>query len=533
MKKIVLFNPSPRGFKGEDRNFITPPLSVLTAASAIVDLNYEIILIDEVFEPERQYKEKLTPLKNDILLIGITTMTGHQIGNALRFATFIRTLNKDIPLVWGGYHPSALPEQTLSDCRVDIICIGQGTQTIRDLVIALQNKTDISLVKGIGFKKDGRIILTEQRPITNINELPRIPYELVDLNRYISDPAGTGERVMGYISSQGCPWRCSFCAEINMTKRRWSGLEAKRVVDDWEYFNKKYGVSHITLYDSMFVANPYRVKEIAKEIKQRKLNISLGFINARTDQIVRFDDELLQSLKDIHCTTFLIGAEGGSDEVLLAVDKQANVEHTIGAKKKLAQYGFIPQFSFMMGLEFDIKKNHKEFNDILNLIDKIRAIDDTNIFNIWNYVPYVGAPLTDKAIAAGYKPPESLEAYSEFNLSTTHVPWVNKKYNKWLEMLRNMIFPYTSYQFKPGGIWDNNYAGKYKQIKKIFHRMLRMICLFRLKYRFFYLPVDYIIFQAWQRHMKKYELVGKIETTTDLINDAQATVTSQMIDVTA
>jgi len=507
MKKIILFNPSPRGFKGEDRNFITPPLSLLAIISNIIDLKYEIILIDEIFEPETAYKSKLFPLKDEIFFVGITSMTGHQIGNALRFAAFVRTVNKKIPIVWGGYHPSALPEQTLKDWRVDIVCIGQGQQTIRELILALENNSDLSVVKGIGFKRDNKIVITESRPIININELPPMPYDKFELQRYISKSDG-GEPIAGYISSQGCPWACSFCAEINMTKRRWSGLSPKKVVDDWEFFNKKYGVTNITLYDSMFVANPTRVKDIAKEIKLRGLNISLGFINARTDQISRFDDEFLKLLKEINCTTFLIGAEGGSDDVLRIVNKQATIEHTLLAKKRLSEYGFTPMFSFMLGLEFDIKKNKNEFNDLLDICEKISSIDDNNIFNIWNYIPYVGAPLTDKAIEAGYVPPDSLESYSDFDLSITHVPWVDKKYNLWLEMLRNMIFPYTSAQFKDGGIWDKNYNGSHKSIKKVMHRLLRVICKLRLKYRFFYLPIDYHLFQKWQQITKKGVLVG-------------------------
>jgi len=509
MRKIVLFNPSPRGFDGEDRNFITPPLSLLAVASGIMDLKYEIVLIDEVFD--KDYKNKIEEIKDDIFLIGITTMTGFQISNALKFADFIRNINKNIPIIWGGYHPSALPKQTLEDKRVDVVCIGQGQYTMRDLVSAFEDNMILSEVKGIAFNDKGKIIVTEPRPITNINDLPKIPYELLDLRKYISDPDGSGKRVMGYISSQGCPWKCEFCAEVGMTKRRWSGLHAKRVVDDWEYFHKKYGVTHITLYDSMFVANPNRVKDIAKEIKKRKLDVSLGFINARTDQICRYNDDFFESLKSINCTTFLIGAEGASDEVLTLVDKGAKVEHTIGAKRKLSKYGFTPMFSFMFGLEFDLKKNKKEFNDLLDLCDRLRSIDDNNDINIWNYVPYVGAPLTEKAIATGYKPPNSLEEYSNFHFSSVHVPWVDKKYNNWLEMLRNMVFPYTSIKFRSNGNWDKNYKGKYKLIKKIFHRMLRKISFLRLKYRFFYIPIDYYFLKTWQKIMNKNKLVGQLE----------------------
>ena len=77
-------------------------------------------------------------------------------------------------------------------------------------------------------------------------------------------------------------------------------------------------------------------------------------------------------------------------------------------------------------------------------------------------------------------------------------------------MLRNMIFPYTSTQFKPGGIWDQNYTGKDRPIKKVLHRILRQVCMLRLKYRFFYLPLDYYLFKKWQQMARKDELVGQI-----------------------
>src|SRR3989338_3148232 len=390
MKHVVLFNPSARGFEGENLNFIVPPLSILGAASGIISLPYKIIVIDEIFDSD--YETILAPHKDDILLVGITALTGHQIKNALTFCDFMRKFNKNIPLVWGGYHPSTLPEQTLRDPRVDIACIGQAPSTFHDLVLALENKTPLTEVKGIGLKIDGKIVITEPRTITAMNDLPRLPYEIIDLNRYVSDPAGSGERVMGYVSSQGCPWKCAFCAEVAVTKRKWTALEPKRVVDDWEYFHKNFGVTHITLYDSMFVANPQRVKDIVNEIKARKLNISLGFINARTDQIVRFDDGFFELLKSINCTTFLIGAESGSDELLSSINKQATVSQTVEAKKRLSKYGFHPMFSFMLGLDFNIQNNKKELNDVLDICDEIRAVDDNSTLNIWNYVPYVGTP---------------------------------------------------------------------------------------------------------------------------------------------
>ncbi|MBU0650841.1 B12-binding domain-containing radical SAM protein, partial [bacterium] len=484
MKKIILFNPMPRGFEGEEKNFHIPPLSLLAVASGIVDLPYEIIIIDEVIEPD--YQNKIKNLLNETICVGITSMTGYQIKRGLIFSEFIRKHNKNIPIVWGGYHASSLPEQTVKDKRIDIVIIGQGQNTFRDLILAFEEKKDLKQVKGIIFKKNNEIFKTPDREIIDINEFPSLPYNLINMEKYISDPAGTGDRVIGYITSQGCPYNCTFCAELKVTKRKWFGLDPIRIVNEWQIFKKKYQITQITVYDSDFCVDTNRLKILIKEMLSRNLNISIGFINVRTDQIKRFDDELLELLSKINCTTFLIGAESGSDEILNYINKNCSVEDTLIAKKKLSKYNFIPMFSFMFGLAFDksLKITTKqEFNMLLDLIDKIRKIDDRNIINIWNYTPYPGAPLTEKAIEAGFEMPDTLEKWADFHYSTVHVPWVEETYSKKLEFLRNMIFPYISHQFSQD--WDKIYKGKNKKIKKLFHNSLRTIALFRLKHRFF------------------------------------------------
>ena len=508
MKKIILFNPQPRGYKGEERNYLIPPLSLLGVASGIVELPYEIIIVDEVLMPD--YKEKLKSLLPDILCVGVTSMTGYQIKRGLEFSQYIKDNNKNIPVIWGGYHPSSLPEQTVSDPRIDIAVIGQGQITFKELVLAIENKQDFRSVDGIVFKSNGNIIKTKERAICDINALPPFPYNLIDIQKYISDPANTGDRVLGYVTSQGCPYNCLFCAELKVTKRRWLAFSPDKIIKDWEMFHKEFGVTQITVYDSDFCVDQKRMQELIKKLIEKNINVSIGFINVRTDQIKNFEDETLNLLAKIKCTTFLIGAESGSDAILKFINKNCTAEDTVIAKKKLSKYGFTPMFSFMFGLGFDSSLNitpKQEFDSILALINKIRAVDDKSIFNIWNYVPYPGAPLTENAIRAGFVLPDTLEKWAEYHYSSVHVPWIPDSYSLKLEMLRNMIFPYTSHQFSTD--WDKNYKGNYKLLKKLFHNTLSVIASFRLKYKFFAFPIDYYLFRIWRQ--RKNTLLGQID----------------------
>ena len=80
----------------------------------------------------------------DAKIVGITAMTGFQIKYGLRIANLARKINPDAIIVWGGVHPSLLPEQTIANPLVDIVVIGEGEQTFLEILEAInENRTVI------------------------------------------------------------------------------------------------------------------------------------------------------------------------------------------------------------------------------------------------------------------------------------------------------------------------------------------------------------------------------------------------------
>lgn len=482
-KKIVLFNPNPRGYKGEEDSYAIPPFSLLAIASTLDKEGYKIKIIDQT--TDKDYKEKIKESVRDALCFGVTSMTGHQILNGIEASRIAKKYNPKLQVIWGGYHPSILPEETVTEDYIDAVVRGQGEITFLELVKRLERNLSLEGVKGVVYKRNGRIISTPDRPISDINIFPMTPFHLIDIDKYINK--GFTDRMMGYRTSQGCTYNCAFCAELSVTKRKWSGFTAERVINELSSLSKEHHIDGLLIYDSNFFINPERVRKILQGILDHKLNIKIGFLNGRVDQLLGLDDKFFDLLNKVECHDLLIGAESGSQEILDLINKRIKVEDILALKERLKKYSLTPSFSFMFGfprsdnLRISLKE---EFNSLIRIIKHINLIDDNNHLRIWIYTPYPGTPLFDSA-KQRMSVPKTLKDWGEFNLTHANVPWVPKKYERKINLLNGFIFPYTSRNF------SINWKDRNKNILlRLTHYALHLSASFRLRYNFFALPVE-------------------------------------------
>ena len=156
---------------------IAPPFGVLCASSLLNKENYKIKVIDQ--RTDKNWKNQIkSALKSNPLFVGISTMTGSQIYYALEMAKTVRKNNKDIKIVWGGTHPTIIPQQTLENEYVDIIVRGEGEETCLELAKRIEKNKDYSKLKGIN--------LNPQRKYLDINKLPETPWKIINVKKYIS-----------------------------------------------------------------------------------------------------------------------------------------------------------------------------------------------------------------------------------------------------------------------------------------------------------------------------------------------------------
>jgi len=245
MKKIELNNEKPSVLllypkTGMDfGSTVAPPHACLAIAAPVLKAGYSVELLDQ--RTQTITKDTLENyLCDDTICVGISTMTGTQINNALNLAKLVREITDGkIPLVWGGCHPSVMPKQTLENENVDIVAVGEADDTFLEIVKAIDQKNGgLNSVKGIMYKDGSEMVTTAPRPLLDVDTLLPTPWHLVDVENYIHRDMYLSDRSrvldVGQ-SSRGCPFNCGFCSSAEIRERKWRAFDVERSLDYIEH----------------------------------------------------------------------------------------------------------------------------------------------------------------------------------------------------------------------------------------------------------------------------------------------------------
>lgn len=499
---VVLYFPTPfpyhRPWKGV-------PLALL-AISRILDKEGYKIKIFAPFLQKNPIKEIIKYTKqNNVICIGISAMTGFQIHDGLKISKSFKKQFPKIPVVWGGWHPSILPEQTIKNKNIDMIVRGQGDETFPNLVHALENNSDLNKINGLTYKNTNKIISNPDSPPVKLDNLPPIPYHLVDISKCLF---GTeyGKKTLPYISSYGCPHRCGFCVEEVVNKRHWTSLSANNIFLEWQALIKKYNVDSFAVYDSNFFVNEDRVNQLCKLLVENKIKIKWGNANGRVRQLSQFKPETWQLMKKTGCAMILTGAESGNQKALDLISKDMNADEIITFTKLCHKYKIKILYSFLVGLPWSKNpKENKEFvgneyKSTLSLIDKLLKVSTKNRYTYYVFLPYPGAPLFTRAVNFGYKAPQSLTGWSNYLMSPEDAfqsvlrqKWITPKQATMTAMLTQYIFGLMDLDSMK--ILSNRINSKIgKIIFTLTYKIALVIVKLRWKYKYFDYPIDYWLF---------------------------------------
>ena len=239
IKNVLLVNPpfpmSERYCKSfKSVGTIAPKLGLLYIASALESAGYEVSFLDSVLEEYDidEALDKVIKISPDI--IGISTETP----NMRRSANFSRKIKDsiDIPIIFGGPHPTLLPKEVLSHDSIDYVVMGEGEISTVKMIDALNSDNPVGLIsriKGIGYKNNSEIVITEQgERIRDIDNIKFPAYHLTDINRYKPTPHQYRRLpAASVITSRGCPFSCTFCSSSEMFKRKYLLRSVDNVIE--------------------------------------------------------------------------------------------------------------------------------------------------------------------------------------------------------------------------------------------------------------------------------------------------------------
>ncbi len=491
--KIVLYNPK---HLSTGQRTVRTSLSLL-AVSTLVGRKYSTIIVsDNLYE--RPVEKVLEECQNAVCL-GITAFTGYQITDGLKLAMLIREKYPRLPIIWGGWHPTLEPEGTIQSPYVDITVRGQGERAFDEVVDALIEGRELDSILGISYKRDGQVFHNPDRPLEDINNFPSMPYHLIDVRKVLFNNE-YGERVINYISSYGCPWRCGFCAEQMVHKRKWSALNPHRMAEEIEKLVNDYGVATVAFDDSNFFVDKERVRRFCEELIKRRLGIRWGGVNGRVPQLLGFENEMWELLVKSGCASISVGAESGYQPALDFMQKDVHVEQTIALVEKCRDYDIKLVFSMFYGLPWDpdYEKTRRltdiEIRHTIDLASKMISLNRRNKALLYLYTPYPGTPLYLRSLKLGLQPPQSLEGWGNWVLHKRNTPWITPQQERLAEMLDLYIFvlqDQDTYAVASARFRNRFIRFLFKGVFKVY----RSIARFRWKFNFFALPMEYYLYR--------------------------------------
>jgi anaerobic magnesium-protoporphyrin IX monomethyl ester cyclase len=349
--KITLINP-PVDIKEiygkySDLAAFQPPIGLCSLAAYLKKFNYESNIIDAAIlglgvSSTADLVDKSAPD-----LVGIYSTTAN-FNIACRLAEEIKSRKKDRKIVIGGPHPSFMPEETLGQGYFDFSVIGEGEETLLELVRCLEDsRTGFKVIDGLAFKDSyGRIVVNPRRrqiepldslPFPAVELLPNLSKYKLYLLHYKKMP------YMTVVTTRGCPFSCVFCNTPFGRQVRYHS--ASYIVDYIAYLNKEFGVKEVHFSDDTFTMNEERVMEICDLLRARKLKVN-WYANIRADLK---NKSILKEMKKAGCWIAALGAESGDEGILKLIKKNISLKQVSLTAEAVTRAGIKLKVFFIIG----------------------------------------------------------------------------------------------------------------------------------------------------------------------------------------
>ena len=357
-----------------------PPLGVLYLSSHLKARGIDVGVFDSTFRSLEAFADTLQRDRPPVVGIACNLMTKR---NALAMIALAKQHGSRV--VIGGPDP---PHHAASylDAGGDVVVIGEGEQTLEELLPALSRGADLAAIQGLAFKSaGGSVVRTPPRPL--LPDLDRQPFpdrSAIDLPAYLTawrERHGVG--TVSLITARGCPYTCTWCSRsvFGETHRRRS---VANVADEVEAIVDRYHPERLWYADDVFGIHRGWTIGYARELERRGLRLPFECIS----RAERIDDAVADALASLGCFRVWIGSESGSQRVLDAMKRKVSVDQVHTAADRLRRRGIEVGMFIMLGYDGE------QMSDLQATVDHLKRTSPDVFLTTVSY-PIKGTPYYD------------------------------------------------------------------------------------------------------------------------------------------
>jgi len=305
----------------------------------------------------------------------------------------------DIPVAAGGVFVTFSPEEVLANKNIDMVCLGEGEEAIIELCQRISKKENYSNVKNLWVKRGSQIIKNPLRPLTDINKLPYIDYDIWDKERLGRPMFGKIYTMIHVEMDRGCPNNCTYCGAPQLKKifqEKGCGLyyrrkDIDRLIEEIKYLVKRYNPDYVNFNSETFLAKPL---EELQEFAEKYQEIGLPFWCQTRPETVT--EEKIKILKEMNCEALQFGIEHGNEEFRKRIlNRSGSNQQMLEGLKIVEKYGIPYTVNNIIGFPDETR------DLIFDTVEFNRELNPRTI-NCYLFVPYKGTTLYQYCIQEGY-----------------------------------------------------------------------------------------------------------------------------------
>ncbi len=375
---ILLVHPST----GYYTRALSNPLGIVSIGTYLKQNGHNVKIYDRCVD-KTKLKTVIKEFSPD--LVGVSLMSSRGLKDAIKVSKELKN-QKDVTIVWGGQLPSMQYDLVLDNDFVDFVSYGEGEITWKELADCLENNGNPYDVAGLIYKKDGKVVIGEQRPFADLKDMPVSDWSLIDVPKYMQTYLGCNKMMYIY-SSKGCPGRCTFCSNMIFHKSTHRKRPNEYVIEEIKYLIDNFGLDGVYFSDELWVLKREDMLDFCQRVHDNNLNFHWGV----QVKVGIFNEEDFQIMYDAGCRWALFGIETGSKEIMHKIHKNLDFDKMRMTFDALKKIGITSIASFIIGYP---DETVDQLKDTVHLIKTIGA----NLTPVFHLTPLPGTAMYDELV---------------------------------------------------------------------------------------------------------------------------------------